>query len=383
MKIIYISTSRIPTDKAYGVNIAQMCEKIAECGVAVQLVLPKRINNIRQDIFSYHNVKPIFKVLYLPIFDAVYYNIFAGFIIVQIWYSMKLFFTRQIWSKEKAVALTRDHLPSLILKLRGYRVFHDLHGFPEKNHWFWKFFLRRMDGIIATNNWKKEQCIKQFHINADKIIVAPNGFSAREFISSISQAEARSKLNLPMDKKIVLYAGHLYDWKGAYILAKTAGLMPEILFIFVGGNSHEVNEFRRQFVKSDNIKIFGQKPHREIPLYLKSADVLALPNSQYSRDRRFAAYSRYDTSPIKLFEYMASNRPIVASSLPSIQEILNSNNSFLAQADNPDSFAKEIRIILGNKELAAKVAHAAFNNVQQYSWEKRAEKIVKFINNNL
>ena len=62
MKLIYISNSRIPTEKAYGVQIVKMCEAFAKNGIDVTLLIPKRRSNTDKDLFSYYGVAPIFKI---------------------------------------------------------------------------------------------------------------------------------------------------------------------------------------------------------------------------------------------------------------------------------------------------------------------------------
>ncbi|MFH1997247.1 MAG: glycosyltransferase, partial [Patescibacteria group bacterium] len=67
------------------------------------------------------------------------------------------------------------------------------------------------------------------------------------------------------------------------------------------------------------------------------------------------------------------------SDLPSIREILNENNSVLVQPDNPEALANGIKQVLQNSDLADRISKQAFVDVQNYTWEKRAEKILKFI----
>lgn len=100
------------------------------------------------------------------------------------------------------------------------------------------------------------------------------------------------------------------------------------------------------------------------------ADVLVLPNKSGWRE------SELFTSPMKLFEYMASGKPVVASSLPSIREILSDNNAFLVQPNNPAELARGIETLISNPELGKKLAAQALADVAQYSWEMRAKKIL-------
>ena len=82
---------------------------------------------------------------------------------------------------------------------------------------------------------------------------------------------------------------------------------------------------------------------------------------------------------MKLFEYMASGRPIVASNIPSIAEILNKDNAILVDPDNPEELASGIKQHLVNSDLAEKIAKQAYQDGRQYTWEERAKRISDFI----
>jgi len=84
-------------------------------------------------------------------------------------------------------------------------------------------------------------------------------------------------------------------------------------------------------------------------------------------------------SPLKIFEYMASQRPIAASDLPSLREVLNEENSVLIEPDNPRSLAEGVKNILQNVKFADKISKQAYSDVQKYTWEKRAERILGFV----
>src|SRR3989344_4893932 len=114
------------------------------------------------------------------------------------------------------------------------------------------------------------------------------------------------------------------------------------------------------------------RPLLEIPVFLKAADVLVLPNSA---SEKISSY----TSTLKLFEYMASGRPIVASELLSIKEILNSENSVLVGSDDPESLVGGISKVIENSSFGEMISQKAKEDVKNYTWQKRAERIVAYL----
>lgn len=376
MKIMYIANARIPTEKAHGLHIVKMCEAFAMQGVEVTLILPKRKNVIEKNIFSYYGIKKNFSVRFIPVINTTDKG-FVGYWLSQISFSIRLLF---VGLKDfGGVILTRDEWSGWLLAKRGCKVFYDMHGFPVKWRFFWKPAMRNMAGIVCTNQWKADQCVKVFGIARDKIILARNGFDDMVFSSELSEDDARAKVGLPAGRQIAMYTGHLYDWKGVGTIVSAAKLLPEVLFVLVGGGDSEFDVFKIGRHLSDNILMIGHCPHQEMRFYLRAANVLLLPNSANSSNPRFLGYSVYDTSPIKLFEYMASGRPIVASDLPSIREVLCERNAVLVDPDSADLLADGIMRILKNDGLRVELAVQARVEAQAFTWRKRADKIIEFI----
>ncbi len=110
----------------------------------------------------------------------------------------------------------------------------------------------------------------------------------------------------------------------------------------------------------------------KLAIYQKACDALLMPFP-------FTKHYAYYMSPLKMFEYMASKRPIIASDLPSIREILNKNNSILVQPDDFNDLSDGVDRIIINKELSRRLAEQAFKDVQEYSWMKRVNRILNFI----
>jgi glycosyltransferase involved in cell wall biosynthesis len=88
-------------------------------------------------------------------------------------------------------------------------------------------------------------------------------------------------------------------------------------------------------------------------------------------------------SPMKLFEYMASGIPIIASDLPSVRDVLNEQNSILYPADSLDGLIERIERLTGDRELLRRIGHQAKKDVEKYTWSKRAGRILSYLNHDV
>jgi len=112
----------------------------------------------------------------------------------------------------------------------------------------------------------------------------------------------------------------------------------------------------------------GQLPPADVARRLAAASILALPNSSSAISARY-------TSPLKLFEYLAIGRPIVASDLPSIREVLTAGTAVLVAADDPAAWASAFVALAADPARAASLAAAARRLAPDYSWGARAARI--------
>lgn len=254
------------------------------------------------------------------------------------------------------------------------RFCYELHHLVYMNVWWHKILLRQMDCVVSITNAMKDTLIK-YGYPQERILVAPDAADMALFATTLNKHDARVQLGLLLDKKIVIYTGAINEaWKGVGTLYEAAKQFDDsYLFLIVGGKPHYVENFRAEHPELSNLSLLGYKPHTEIPLYLKSADVAVLPNSSKSE------ISRVSTSPMKLFEYMTSGVPIVASNLPSIREILNEKNATLVTPDDTGSLADGIRTVIQNPDLGTTLANQARSDVASHTWEKRATAILSFL----
>lgn len=383
MKLIYIANARVPTEKAHGIQIAQMCEAFSDNDVEVELVVPKRFNNIKKDPFEYYSIKKNFKIKKLPCLDLIVLGRYIGrlgFLIESA--SFLLCVLLYLFFRKSDIIYIRDKLFSPIAVFKQ-NVFFEVHGFPKK-FFLYSFFIKRTKGLVVITGKLKDLFLRAGLIE-NRIFIAPDGVDLKKFDIEDKKQIYRKEFNLPEGKKIIGYVGRLEtlgEEKGADILIKAFGIIKkendDVLLCFVGGPSERIKEYQglanRMGLKQEDIVFIKQVEHKMIPKYLKTFDILAMP---FPKTEHYAYYM----SPLKLFEYMASKRPIVASDLPSIREILNEKNAVLVEPNSPEEFAEGIKKVLVDSDIVEKISNQAFQDVQKHTWLERSKNILKFIKN--
>jgi len=360
-KIIYIANTRMPTEMAHGLQIMKMCEAFVKNGVELELIIPKRFKiSDLGDPFKYYKVEKIFKIKKIFCFDLTPLNRFLGpisFLIQSL--SFSFFVSIYLLFKKTDIIYSRDRFGLFFRK----NIIFEMHKFYKSTP---VSILKKIKKIVVISRGLKKDLDKK---GIKNILVAPDGVDLKDFDVKAD----RKKLKLPLDKKLVLYTGHLYNWKGVKTLALASKYI-DGLVVFIGGIKWYLSDFKK-FVKKEslNVLILGHKDYSLIPFYLSCSDCLVLTGTLKS------AVSKKYTSPMKMFEYMASKRPIVASNLDSFKEILNDKNSILVESDNEKALASGINKVLNNKNLAENISSQAYLDVQKYSWDNRAKKILDFI----
>jgi glycosyltransferase involved in cell wall biosynthesis len=379
-KIIYLANLRLPTEKAYGIQIAKMCEALADSGMEVELLAPTRDNGDVNKIFEYYGIKHNFKATVIQSPDFYWSGMFdkISFSIKQWISSTRL--VRAVMLRTADIIYSRDELPIFLASFyaRHPKLVFEAHKFSRNRQAYYRRFMKVNVKIITISNGVRDEFIK-FGYEPGEIMVAHDGVDINVFNTEKTKSECRTILGLSQDKIIVLYAGHLYKWKGAQILARAAkNLDEQYLVVFVGGTSYHVEELKKEIepMGLNNILILGHKPHTQIPIYLKAADILVLPNSGKED------ISRLYTSPLKMFEYMTSGKPIIASDLPSTREVLTEDTAFFSQPDDPVNLSQVIKEVADHPAESEKKAQNAAQVIKKYSWVERSQKIIQFVNQN-
>jgi glycosyltransferase involved in cell wall biosynthesis len=135
--------------------------------------------------------------------------------------------------------------------------------------------------------------------------------------------------------------------------------------VVIGGTDKEIEVLHKKFPR---VRFLGERPYRELKHNLAAADVVVLPTSAKS------IIGKKYTSPLKLFAYMASGRPIVASKVPSAREVLSEGAAFWFEPDDADDLARAIRAAYS--ENSHERASVAQRHVARYTWSARANAIL-------
>jgi glycosyltransferase involved in cell wall biosynthesis len=222
------------------------------------------------------------------------------------------------------------------------------------------------DGYVTITRALADELERRLGARAAGVDVIPDG-------ARVDPAR-RFEWKGPPAAPLVTYAGHLYPWKGVETLLGALAAAPGLRGRVIGGHPSEpdlarVRQFAATLGLSDRVEFTGMKAPGEVAALLREADLLVLPN-------RATSVSANYTSPLKLFEYLAAGRPIVASDLPALREILRDReNAWLVAPDDPAALAAALEALARDKALAVRLAKAAFDSAAAYSWDRRAERL--------
>jgi glycosyltransferase involved in cell wall biosynthesis len=382
--VVVLRAGWLPTQQANGIQTVRMCEAFAALGLRVSLYyLPQP--EMRHDIISYYDVKmPIdFKRLPRAVlpwrkhFNLSRWSAVPQFIHAFLWSGL----VAQLAGREKALFyFVREPMIAWWLGRMGLATVLEMHDIPSGRE---RMFIRNASRrssvklVLAVTDHLRTDLVKKLEVPSEKTLTLHDGVKLQTDIPSSSKEAARRRIGLPLDEPLVVYTGMLEAEKGLDVLVRAAPILKEARIIILGygaRSDHERLERIAREQNASNVKLIGYKPHAEARWFQKAADVLVLPHSMNFQ------HSAYYTSPLKLFEYMSTGVPIVASALPSVVEVVKHGvNAWLVQPDSPTALAEGMRYLLQNQTHAFAIARQAGLDVLSYTWERRAARIVEMV----
>ena len=382
MRILYLADIRFPLERANGIQSMETCHALASRGHDVTLVVRPDPHDPPRDPYEFYGLPriPTLHVEVAPVTGPAAARR-TGYLTFAI--------GRALGRGRQDLIFTRDlGLASLLLRLPAALrspLVYEAHSIAADAAAALPHLVSNAPPASPSKLARLAAREARVWRGAEGYVTITKGlldelqrrFSPRERVAVVAdgvrQVTDTSRSTEPRAFTIA-YAGHLYPWKGVELVVEAVAALKDTRGLIVGGHDKEpdlarVKEFAKQLDCEGRITFTGMLPPREVPDRLAEADVLVLPNPR-------SAISNAFTSPLKLFEYMASGRPIVASDLPSLREILrDGENAILVEPGNPQALVAGIERIKNGAALGERIAAQALQDVQAFTWARRAERL--------
>ena len=363
MKIAYAAQVPGPSHRAYAVHVMHMCAALAGLGHDVTLYsMPPSVET--DDAFTYYGVSANFQLRHIRLLPL---RGVAGPL-----YGRQIV-RRSLTEENPDLVYSRHIYAAYAAFSAGLPVIYEVHmPFSNSIH---RFLLSRMlrehnrFTLVAITQALKQQYLRDFpQMTADRVHVAHDGAVLPRDAMFAEPAGKTPRVG---------YVGNLYPGKGMELIVEVAARMPDLTFDIVGGRPEEIVHWQG-YIRSKNIILHGQKPHGELQQFFDRMDIMLLPlQREVSPDGSGADISRW-TSPMKMFEYMAQGRAIVASDLSVLAEVLNNEkNALIVPANDPEAWARAIRRLQADPEFRLRLgARAQQDLAEKYTWLARAQSIL-------
>ena len=385
MRVLYVANVRIPSERANAAQILAQTDALRMAGVDVSILAPRRRNDFPltdeeiPEWYGVHAVPRIERLFTLDAIDLVPTALQRGpFVVQSLTFAWAV---RKRLGREPSDTIVYSRDPwTLSLLTRGGAsarpLFFEVHDLPERPRPRAEFVraLRACRGVVTISGGLRDDLV-DLGVDAEAIEVLPDGFAPARFADPPTREQARRALRVDPEVPLAVYTGHLFRWKGVDTLVEAAAASPRFEVLMVGGRPEDQRRIR-DLVRArglDRVRLDAPVAPKRVATYLAAADVLVLPNS--ARERISARY----TSPLKLFEFLAAGRPIVASDLPSLREILDEETAILVTPDDPTALARGIEACLDDPAAASARAAVGLARSERYTWDARAARLVDFI----
>ena len=238
-----------------------------------------------------------------------------------------------------------------------------------------KKLFRAVDGILCTAHPQLALLDEKFPYHAPATVL-PNSYDEVLF-----QLPSKKSLRRKQDTFHMRYAGAFSEWKNTGVMIEALKLLPENVVLDIAGGKLGANDTTEKMLTRQShahnvnkrVNYFGLLPPKQVPLFLAEADCLLLPLGNNVQ-------SCFFTSPIKLFEYAASNVPMIVARQPTTLSLIKDGvHALMAEPDSPQDLARAVQYLMQNHDLGKKLAKNAKKWVTQYSTNARAANYEKFL----
>ena len=365
MRIAYLSEALLPSMQANSIHVMRMTNAFAEQGnEAVLYARPGEGDP--GAVHAWYGTRPAFAV------ELVSTGGVRG---IGPWVRSTRVL-RDLRSFRPDLVYARDPRSALLAAWLGRTTIYELHSVATGRRARIEqglFRARRLRRLVFISAALRDDYGDAFVIPPRvDLMVAPDGADPVDPVTTAADLLARA------GALRVGYAGQLYEGRGIDLIVRLAAVHPEHDFHVVGGDPESVGTWRSR--AGENVTFHGNVKPADVAPYLAAFDVLLAPYQ-----RRVATAGRSDDtsrwmSPLKIFEYMAQGKPIIASDLPVLKEVLEHRcTALLCRPDSVDEWSKAL-VGLTDADLRRALGDAARLRFEAgYSWAARAANVLEGI----
>lgn len=382
MELFYISPSELPSRSANAVHVVHMCNALGRLGLDVTLFAKRSIADDRE-------LLPNLQRLYGVDLDNV--RIVSFFSNNSRGDNLRIaaLGLRRLWNGNTTdLIVSRNLYASFVLGgLLGRPLVFETHQLESGvRKWLQRIAMRGRRVLTLAISKRLIEALTRHHGLAPvRSLVLPDAAPAG--IKALS-ADQRKTLRDDWLKaagqsgatSVCGYFGHLYPGRGVEIIEQLAQARPTLAFLVFGGTEADIAA-RKADNPPANLHFMGFLPHSEVRQAMAAMDVLLMPYQA----RVSIGIEGHDTaewmSPMKMFEYMATGVPIIASRLPALQEVLeDGQDCLMAESDAPDEWLSRLDDCLSDPSASNALAANARNKyLQEYNWDVRASRLLDAI----
>lgn len=373
MELVYVADCILPSRHAHAVQIVKMCRAFAKNGHDVSLLVPDRdgVDTDADDVYEFYGVEPCFEVLRLPRPNLSSAGTFLAAYRIG----------REAARRDPDLVYGRSLLACYFAAASGAQTVWeahqpvDRHRFGRVQTLFFKHLLGRPEfrGVVVISDPLRAHFTDAYPLDDAEVVVAHDGADpVDETVEPAPLSGAGGGLQ-------VGYVGHLYRGRGIELLLELGERLPEHDFHVVGGDPEDVDRWRDRRGDLDNVTFYGFVPPKELDPYRLAFDVQVAP---YQRNLETGSGTNTVEwmSPLKVFEYMAAGRAIVASDLAAIRDILTDRRTaLLCDPEEVGEWAATLERLEDDelREGLGRRARAEF--LDNYTWRERARRILSAV----
>lgn len=385
MRIAYCTNVRLPNERAHGHQVAKVTQALYGLGHHVEIFSPFRHNPIDQNFAAYYGLSSPIPLHQLGTIDGIaawWAPGVTGLKLTTFLFGRALHGVLSKRTKDFDCIYTRTPELLPVLTTLNKPVILELHRIPRVGKRTFLRQLRKCRLIVALTTSMRAALV-EMGVSDVPVVVEGDAVDLHDFEMLPPAADTRKALGIPAGMPLIGYAGQLESMKlskgipellDALVALRKRGF--DFRAVIAGGPENVKQRFVDELdpLLRDCVTFTGFLPHAKIPTFLTACDVLVYPAPK----SKHPFYTR-DTSPLKIFEYMAAARPIVTADLPPIRDVLDESMALFNPPGDADATADVIRDVFEYPENAEKRARIARGHVESFTWSKRMDRILKAV----